>query len=39
VASTSGITARLMVFDGVQKLEAMEVDVEGDSKESICIEE
>ena len=31
--------ARLMVFDAVQKLEAMEVDVEGDSKESISIEE
>jgi len=28
-----------MVFDVVQKLEAMEVDVEGDSKESISIEE
>jgi hypothetical protein len=31
--------SRSMVFDVVQKLEAVEVDVEGDSKESMSIEE
>jgi hypothetical protein len=34
-----GIRARLMVFDAVQKLETVEIDVEGDSKESMSIEE
>ena len=28
-----------MVFDAVQKIEDVEVDVEGDSKESMSIEE